>query len=136
MIEAARKAVDGSDTRILAVTVLTSISDAVLRNEVGIPESAEEAVRRLAVQAVDAGAHGVVCSPREITLLREAFGSKPLIVTPGVRPDWASMDDQVRVMTPREAARAGASMVVVGRPILKHANPAQAATLIMEELTT
>ncbi len=136
MIEAARKAVEGSNTRILAVTVLTSISNAVLRNEVGIPESAEEAVRRLAVQAVDAGAHGVVCSPHEIQPLRAAMGGDPLIVTPGVRPNWASMDDQVRVMTPREAALAGASLVVVGRPILKHKNPAEAAALILKELNT
>lgn len=136
MIEAARKAVKGSDTRILAVTVLTSISDTVLREEVGMPESAEEAVRRLAVQAVDAGAHGIVCSPREIRPLRTALGSEPLIVTPGVRPAWAAKDDQARVMTPAEAARAGASMVVVGRPILKHKNPAEAAALILKELNT
>lgn len=134
MIEAARNAVEGSDTRILAVTVLTSISDAVLRKEVGMPESAEDAVRRLAVQAVQAGAHGVVCSPREIGVLRETLGNGPLIVTPGVRPAWASKDDQARVMTPREAALAGASMVVVGRPILKHPEPAEAAALIMKEL--
>lgn len=134
MIEAARNAVEGSDTRILAVTVLTSISDVVLREEVGMPESAEDAVRRLAVQAVQAGAHGVVCSPREIGVLREALGNGPLIVTPGVRPVWASKDDQARVMTPREAALAGASMVVVGRPILKHPEPAEAAALIMKEL--
>lgn len=136
MIEAARKAVEGSDTRILAVTVLTSISDTVLREEVGMPESAEEAVRRLAVQAVDAGAHGIVCSPHEIRPLRTALGSEPLIVTPGVRPAWASKDDQARVMTPADAARAGASMVVVGRPILNHKNPAEAAALILKELNT
>lgn len=135
MIAAARKAVEGSPTRILAVTVLTSISDAVLRDEVGIPECAEDAVKRLAVQAIESGAHGVVCSPREIPVLRAALGNEPLIVTPGVRPDWASKDDQERVMTPREAALAGASMVVVGRPILKHPNPAEAAAKIMKELT-
>lgn len=134
MIEAARKAVEGSTTRILAVTVLTSVSEAVLRTEIGICETPQAAVTRLAVQAVDAGAHGIVCSPLEITALREALGGDPLIVTPGVRPEWASKDDQARVMTPREAARAGASMVVVGRPILKHPNPAEAVSLIMEEL--
>lgn len=134
MIEAARKAVEGSTTRILAVTVLTSVSEAVLRNEIGICETPQAAVTRLAVQAVDAGAHGIVCSPLEITALRKALGGDPLIVTPGVRPEWASKDDQARVMTPREAARAGASMVVVGRPILKHPNPAEAVSLIMEEL--
>ena len=134
MIEAARKAVDGSDTRILAVTVLTSVSETVLRDEIGISETPEDAVRRLAVQAVDAGAHGIVCSPLEIVALREELGGNPLIVTPGVRPEWASKDDQARVMTPREATRAGASMVVVGRPILKHPDPAEAVALIQEEL--
>ncbi len=136
MIEAARKAVEGSDTRILAVTILTSLSDAALREEVGMPESCEAAVRRLAAQAVDAGAHGVVCSPREIVALRDVLGASPLIVTPGVRPAWADKDDQARVMTPREAALAGASMVVVGRPILKHSNPAEAADSIIKELNT
>lgn len=134
MIEAARAAVEGSDTRILAVTVLTSISEVVLHEEVGIREKVQDAVRRLALQAIDAGAHGIVCSPLEIEILREALGKDPLIVTPGVRPTWASKDDQARVMTPREAALAGASMVVVGRPILKHPNPSEAAAQILEEL--
>lgn len=134
MIEAARKAVDGTDTRILAVTVLTSLTDAMLRGEIGIPETAAEAVPRLARMAVESGAHGVVCSPLEIGLVRAAVGPDPEIVTPGVRPAWASKDDQARVMTPREAAEAGASYIVVVRPILKHDNPAEAVRLILEEL--
>lgn len=135
MIAAARKAVDGTLTRILAVTVLTSLSDAELREEVGFHETAAQAVPRLAKQAIEAGAHGIVCSPLEIALVREAIGPGPLIVTPGIRPAWASQDDQSRVLTPREAAQAGASMIVVGRPILKHANPAEAVRLIQEELS-
>ncbi|HUW63016.1 MAG TPA: orotidine-5'-phosphate decarboxylase [Candidatus Bathyarchaeia archaeon] len=134
MIEAARKAVDGTDTRILAVTVLTSLTDAMLRDEIGIPETAAQAVPRLARMAVESGAHGIVCSPREIGLVRGAVGPQPLIVTPGVRPAWASKDDQARVMTPREAAQAGANYIVVVRPILKHENPAEAVRLILEEL--
>ncbi|HDP35327.1 MAG TPA: orotidine-5'-phosphate decarboxylase, partial [Candidatus Hydrogenedentes bacterium] len=67
-------------------------------------------------------------------VLRETLGNGPLIVTPGVRPAWAAQDDQKRVMTPLEAARAGASMIVVGRPILKHKNPAQAVAMIIEEM--
>jgi orotidine-5'-phosphate decarboxylase len=134
MIEAARKAVDGTDTRILAVTVLTSLTDAMLRDEIGIPETAAQAVPRLARIAVESGAHGIVCSPQEISLVRDAVGPQPLIVTPGVRPAWASKDDQARVMTPREAAQAGANYIVVVRPILKHENPAQAVRLILEEL--
>jgi orotidine-5'-phosphate decarboxylase len=135
MMRAAREAVEGTDTRILAVTVLTSLDNAALRDEWGLSEGAAEAVPRLARLAVDAGAHGVVCSPKEIDLVRRAVGDGPLIVTPGIRPAWASKDDQARVMTPREAAEAGANFVVVGRPILKHANPAEAVRLILEELS-
>lgn len=134
MIEAAREDVDGTDTRILAVTVLTSLTDEVLRDEVGLCETAAQAVPRLARQAVESGAHGIVCSPREIALVRGAVGPEPLIVTPGVRPEWASKDDQARVMTPRQAADAGANYIVVVRPILRHQNPAEAVRLILEEL--
>lgn len=134
MIEAARVAVEGTPTRILAVTVLTSLNESALRNELGLSETPEQAVCRLAKLAIDAGAHGIVCSPRELVTLRKTLGMEPLIVTPGVRPDWAALDDQKRVMTPREAALAGASMVVVGRPILKHPNPEQAAEMIIKEM--
>lgn len=134
MIAAARKAVEGTDTRILAVTILTSFSDAQLRDEVGFNETAAEAVPRLARQAVESGAHGIVCSPQEIELVRRAVGPDPIIVTPGIRPAWSAKDDQERIMTPGDAARAGATMIVVGRPILKHDNPAEAVRLIQEEL--
>jgi len=134
MLSAARKAVEGTVTKILAVTILTSHSEDTLKNEIGLGETALEAVPRLACMAIEAGAHGIVCSPQEITRVREAIGPEPLIVTPGIRPAWASTDDQVRIMTPAEAAKAGSSMVVVGRPILNHANPAEAVQLIMEEL--
>lgn len=135
MISAAREAVEGTTTLILAVTVLTSISEKVLRHEVGLPESPEAAVRRLARLAVDAGAHGLVASPWEIAAIRETVGSEPLVVTPGIRPAWASTDDQARVMTPNEAARLGADYIVVVRPILNHDNPAQAVSMILQELS-
>ncbi|HOE65126.1 MAG TPA: orotidine-5'-phosphate decarboxylase [Candidatus Hydrogenedentes bacterium] len=135
MIAAAREAVEGTNTRILAVTVLTSLSDAMLREEVGLPETAAQAVARFAKLAVESGAHGLVASPQEITLIREAVGPEPLIVTPGIRPAWASADDQARAMTPREAAAQGATHVVVGRPIYKHADPAKAVQLVLEELS-
>ncbi len=134
MIARAREAVEGTNTRLLAVTILTSLSDEMLREEVGLPETAAQAVPRLARMAVEAGAHGIVCSPLEIQGVRQAVGPEPLVVTPGVRPRWSSKDDQARVMTPAEAARAGANMVVVGRPILKHENRAEAVRLIQEEL--
>lgn len=134
MIAAAREAVEGTGARILAVTVLTSLTDDMLREEIGIPETAAQAVPRLARAAIEAGAHGIVCSPREITLVRQAVGPEPLIVTPGIRPKWAAQDDQARIMTPREAAEAGADMIVVVRPILKHDDPPEAVRLILEEL--
>ncbi len=134
MIKAAREAVEGTETRILAVTILTSFTDDQLRDEVGLQETAAQAVPRLAKMAVDAGAHGIVCSPQEIQLVREAVGPEPLVVTPGIRPAWSSKDDQARIMTPSDAAKAGASMIVVGRPILKHENPAEAVRLIKQEL--
>lgn len=134
MIAAAREAVEETDTRILAVTILTSFSDDELRSDIGLAETAAEAVPRLAKLAIEAGAHGIVCSPQEITLVRDAVGPDPIVVTPGIRPAWSSKDDQARIMTPADAAKAGASMIVVGRPILKHENPAEAVRLIKEEL--
>lgn len=134
MVEAARKAVEGSQTRVLAVTVLTSISDAVLASEMGIQETTLQAVPRLAKLAVDAGAHGVVSSPLEVTAIRAAVGNAPEIVTPGVRPAWSSADDQARFVTPKEAAQSGSTFVVVGRPILKHSSPSEAVRLVLEEL--
>jgi orotidine-5'-phosphate decarboxylase len=136
MIAAARRAVEGTPARILAVTVLTSLDEAALREDVGVPASPGETVARWAALAVESGAHGVVCSAQEIALVRAAVGPGALVVTPGIRPAWAGADDQARIMTPKAAAEAGASMVVVGRPILNHANPAEAARLIMEELGT
>lgn len=134
MIQAAREAVEGSITRILAVTILTSLTDDMLREELGLHETAAEAVPRYAQLAVESGAHGLVCSALEIELVREAVGPKPLIVTPGIRPVWSAKDDQARVKTPREARDAGADFIVVVRPITKHKDPAEAVRLIQEEL--
>ncbi len=136
MIRAAREGVEGTATKILAVTVLTSLTEQMLRDEVGLRESPEEAVVRYAKQAIDSGAHGIVCSPKEIEIVRDAIGPEALVVTPGIRPIWASKDDQQRVTTPRDAATFGASHIVVGRPILKHKDPAEAVRLIQEELAT
>jgi orotidine-5'-phosphate decarboxylase len=135
MIRAARTAVEGSQTRILAVTVLTSINDEILRSEVGLNESAVDAVVRYAKQSVAAGAHGLVSSPLEVTAIRDVVGPQPILVTPGVRPAWSSADDQARFVTPKEAAEAGSSYIVVGRPILKHARPSEAVRLVLEELS-
>ncbi len=126
MVAAAARAVDGSDTRLLAVTVLTSLDDLALA-ETGMAEPVAATVAKLASLAHVAGAAGVVASPREIVHVRKACGSNFLIVTPGVRPAHAAQDDQARVASPGEAVALGADYLVVGRPITKAADPAGAA---------
>ena len=127
MIEAARKAVEGSSISILAVTVLTSLSSEELavnwgRGEGEVHAGAE--VTRLAHLAVESGAHGIVASALEASSLRGALGPDPLLVTPGIRLPGDGRDDQVRVATPRSAVESGASHLVIGRPITRAADPA------------
>ena len=118
---------------LLAVTILTSSTEETLR-AVGIDRPVGEMVSRLARLAKDAGMDGVVASPREVGLIREACGKDFVIVTPGVRPAFASMDDQKRVTTPAEAIAAGADYLVIGRPISAAPDPVAAADLILEEI--
>ena len=121
---------------VIAVTVLTS-SDQNTMDELGIAQTPAGQVVRLAKLTQEAGLHGVVASPKEITLIREAIPDPTFhIVTPGVRPVWAAANDQKRVMTPREAIRAGASYLVVGRPITAHPDPAEAAARVIEEMAS
>ncbi len=119
---------------VIAVTVLTS-SDQSTMDELGIAQTPAGQVVRLAKLTQESGLHGVVASPKEITLIREAIPDPTFhIVTPGVRPVWAAANDQKRVMTPGEAIRAGASYLVVGRPITAHPDPAEAAARVIEEM--
>lgn len=124
---------EGDRSRVLAVTILTSSSEETLRG-VGIDRPVEEMVVRLARLAKRAGIDGVVASPREVPLIREACGPDFLIVTPGVRPSFASVDDQKRVMTPAEAVAAGSDYLVIGRPISAAADPLQAVEAIVDEI--
>lgn len=145
MVAAARGAIDSAIAegglpagghawpRLLAVTVLTSLDGAALA-ATGVADQPEAQVRRLAGLALGAGADGLVCSPHEVAMLREAYGADPVLVVPGIRPAGAAPGDQARVMTPREAARAGASWIVVGRPITTAADPEAATQAILDEL--
>jgi orotidine-5'-phosphate decarboxylase len=135
MIRAACDAAGG--VTILAVTVLTSLDSAVLQR-VGFSGNAQSVVLRLAEEALGAGAPGLVCSPLEIAVLREEFGTRadggPLLVVPGIRSQGAARDDQRRTLSAREAVDAGADMIVVGRPITAADDPAEAARSLQEEL--
>ncbi len=130
-VEAAAK----SQTRplLLAVTILTSLKDEELRT-IGMVSSAQDQVLRLAALAKEAGVDGVVCSPQEIDVIRQEFGPDLLVVTPGIRPLWASPDDQKRIMTPAQAVEKGADYLVIGRPILEAPSPSEAFLKIYEEL--
>jgi len=120
---------------LLGVTVLTS-TDAAGLQEIGIAATPAAQVERLGRLAVTAGLRGLVCSPLEVALLRRALPATTQLITPGIRPAGeAGGDDQKRVLSPAEAARAGSSYIVVGRPILKAADPAAAARAILAELS-
>ena len=119
---------------ILAVTVLTSFRDSDLE-EIGVAGRAVDQVLRLASLARSAGCNGIVSSVSEAAALRRELGEGFAIVTPGVRPTGAAKDDQARVATPRQALAAGASHIVVGRPITAAADPAAAARAILEEMS-
>ncbi len=122
-----------SSLKILAVTVLTSLSDDDLP-EIGYDTTVRALVERRIHQAIAAGCDGVVCSPREASLARSLGGKGFLVVTPGVRPDWSAKNDQARAMTPLEALQAGASHIVCGRPITAANDPNAAALQVVGEM--
>lgn len=124
----------GSSLKILAVTVLTSYDDSDLVEAGYAPVPAAELVARRAAQARDIGVDGIVCAATEAARVREILGPGRLIVTPGIRPAGAEAGDQKRVVTPADAIRAGATHLVVARPIVKAADPRAAALAILAEM--
>lgn len=130
--EACRKA--GRDTAVtLGITVLTSMDDEALK-QIGIQQTAPEQVALLANVAKASKISGVVCSPQEAQMLREILGPDAYIVTPGVRPAGSDVGDQSRIATPAKAFEAGASHIVIGRPITKAEDPAAAFDAIVKEI--
>lgn len=122
MLSAARQAVPAGTAKLIAVTLLTSMERSDL-NEIGLNGDPQEVVQRLALLANDCGLDGVVCSAREAPRLRQIMGKGFCLVTPGIRPVDASMDEQKRVTTPRQAIENGADYLVIGRPITQAADP-------------
>lgn len=124
---------DGERTKLIAISVLTSMDQEAL-SSIGITLPVADEVSQLAQLAVGAGADGIVCSPQEAKAMRALLGPEAIIVTPGVRPAGSDVGDQKRISTPSAAIAAGASKLVIGRPITKAADPAQAFESIVQEL--
>ena len=120
-------------TSVAAVTVLTSLGEHDL-SQMGVPGTVHDLVRRLSTMAVSAGARGLVCSPQEVAAVRAEVGQDVTLITPGVRPAGADLHDQARVATPEEAIRAGADLLVIGRPITRAPDPGAAAAAVAASL--
>ncbi len=135
MLIAAREAVDASmhKPKLIAVTILTSMGQRDLL-ELGIDATPADMVSRMSAMVKDAGLDGVVCSAQESALLRSKLGKDFCLVTPGIRPAFAALDDQSRVMTPGAAIQAGSSYLVIGRPITQAADPVKTLVEINEEI--
>jgi len=136
--EMIKKAVEAAEIApglsILGVTVLTSLADDDLK-ETGMFLSTEEAVLTLCELGLANGVKAFVCSPLEIAPIRKRFGNEVVLVTPGIRPQWAVQGDQKRVFTPKMAVDAGSSYLVIGRPITGAENPSEAFDRILKEIT-
>jgi orotidine-5'-phosphate decarboxylase len=137
MLAAARKALEGvtNPPQLLAVTMLTSM-DAGQMTAVGFERSPSDEVKLLAQMAFNAGLRGFVCSPQEVTAVRALAGPDATLVVPGIRPAGSDAGDQKRIATPADTLRMGASFLVVGRPITQAADPAAAASAILNEMAT
>jgi orotidine-5'-phosphate decarboxylase len=120
-------------TKIAAVTVLTSLNQEQLERT-GVSGSVRDTVLRLSSLAVEAGAQGIVCSPREVAAVRAEVGPGITLITPGVRPAGADANDQARVATPEEALKSGSDLLVIGRPITSAPDPGAAAAAVAASL--
>lgn len=133
MMQRARDAIC-EGTKLIGVTQLTSTNQHILNDQLGILGTVEESVLKYAKLAKQAGLDGVVCSPLEVTALKQVCGTEFLAVTPGVRPQGSGTQDQKRTMTPSEAIRAGSDYLVIGRPILASPDPNGVFLSILDEI--
>lgn len=138
MMKAARRGADaaakGKKPLILAVTVLTSISDEVLKEELSNNLSSAEFVLKLAKNARTAGLDGVVASAKELKMIKRELGEDFIVLTPGIRPNWSTKDDQKRIATPSSAINDGADFIVLGRAVTKATDKIEAIEKIYEEI--
>ncbi|SEL43643.1 orotidine-5'-phosphate decarboxylase [Nitrosovibrio tenuis] len=133
MLHAAREAVPTGSAKLIAVTLLTSMEHSDL-DDVGLKGEPQDVVRRLAMLAQDCGLDGVVSSALEAAELRKAMGERFCLVTPGIRPAGASLDEQKRVTTPRQAIINGSNYLVIGRPITQASDPASLLRRLNQEI--
>ena len=120
--------------QVIAVTLLTSISDRALADELQISKSVADYAQQMALLSKESGLAGAVCSPQEAAELRQSCGKSFVLVCPGVRPSWAQRGDQQRAMTPKQAMNSGATYLVIGRPITQASNPSAAFERICKEI--
>lgn len=135
-LQAASEALGKEDSRpkLLAISLLTSLNSRDLAFDLKIPLELPEYTLQMALLAKESGLDGAVCSPQEVSQLRQVCGDRFLLVCPGVRPNWSEIGDQKRVMTPSSAIASGADYLVIGRPITAADDPAKAWHKIFEEL--
>jgi len=119
---------------LLGVTILTSLDETSFQRNFNSSNSLNDQITYMARLAQRAGLDGVVASPREIKIIKNACGEDFIVVTPGVRPDWSSQDDQARTMTPQQALAQGADYVVIGRPIYRATEPVSAMARVIQEV--
>ncbi|MFK5894570.1 MAG: orotidine-5'-phosphate decarboxylase [Pseudomonadota bacterium] len=137
MMQAAREAIENSSHKplLIAVTILTSLDDKAL-TEIGYKNNTQQQVLQLAKLTQNAGLDGVVCSPLEAQLIKAETNKDFLLITPGVRPKGSKVNDQSRIMTPKQALEAGSNYLVIGRPITAAENPLKALELIASEINS
>jgi orotidine-5'-phosphate decarboxylase len=135
-LQAALEALETGEPRpkLLAITLLTSLNSQELAFDLKVPLELPEYALQMALLAKESGLDGAVCSPQEVSQLRRVCGEDFLLICPGVRPSWAEVGDQRRIMTPGQAFQAGADYLVIGRPITAAANPVETWERICQEI--